>query len=136
MSNDITSGISSATLLIEYEHTLESLNDAFCFGQNDFFYPSGRGYIYNKGNGFADSFGGGGFSIPQGANTKTIYRLNTLSNANIFQNGVKGSTVTGTAWSQIDQITFRGAFARMKVKQITLFNEALTDAECIELTTI
>jgi len=136
MSNNITSGISSATLLIEYEHTLESLNDAFCFGQNNNFYPTGRGYIYNQGNGFADSFGGGGFTITQGANTKTIYRLNTLSNANIFQNGVKGSTLTGTAWSQIDQITFRGAFARMKVKQITLFNEALTDAECIELTTI
>jgi hypothetical protein len=136
MSNNITSGISAASLFVNYEYTLNSLNDAFCFGQNNNFYPAGRGYIYSTGNGFADSFGGGGFSITQGADTKTIWRLNTLSNTNIFQNGVKGATRTGDAWSKVDQITFRGAFGTIRLKEMILFNQALTDQEAVDLTTI
>jgi hypothetical protein len=136
MSNNITSGISAASLFVNYEYTLNSLNDAFCFGQNNNFYPAGRGYIYSTGNGFADSFGGGGFSITQGADTKTIWRLNTLSNTNIFQNGVKGATRTGDAWSKVDQITFRGAFGTIRLKEMILFNQAITDQEAIDLTTI
>ena len=136
MSNNITSGVSAASLFVNYEYTLNSLNDAFCFGQSNDFYPSGRGYIYNTINGFADSFGGGGFSITQGADTKTIWRLNTLSNTNIFQNGVKGPTRTGDAWSKVDQITFRGAFGTIRLKEMILFNQAITDQEAIDLTTI
>ena len=136
MSNNITSGISAASLFVNYEYTLNSLNDVFCFGQNNNFYPAGRGYIYSTGNGFGDSFGGGGFSITQGADTKTIWRLNTLSNSNIFQNGVKGATRTGDAWSKVDQITFRGAFGTILLKEMILFNQALTDQEAIDLTTI
>ena len=136
MSNNITSGVSAASLFVNYEYTLNSLNDAFCFGQNNNFYPAGRGYIYSTGNGFADSFGGGGFSITQGANTKTIWRLNTLSNTNIFQNGVKGSTRNGDAWAKVDQITFRGAFGTIRLKEMILFNSAISDQEAIDLTTL
>jgi hypothetical protein len=136
MSNNVTSGVSAASLYVNYEYTLNSLNDAFCFGQNNNFYPAGRGYIYSTSNGFADSFGGGGFSITQGADTKTIWRLNTFSNTNIFQNGVKGSTRTGTAWEKVDQITFRGAFGTIRLKEMILFNQAITDQEAIDLTTI
>ena len=137
MSSGVASGATAGTLFIELEHKLNSTaGDSFVFGQTNGTFPAGRGYIYAADSGFADSFGGGGFAIPQSQTVKMIFRMNSLSNANIFQNGVKGATVSGTAWAAINSIQFRGAYASMKVKQILFSKSALTDAQCIELTTL
>ena len=137
LADELTTGYTAATLMIEFKYKQDSVGDAFVWGQDNTTYPAGRGYLYNKQSGFADSFGGGGFNdMSEDTTLKMIYRLNTLSNADVFLNGTKGTTVSGTAWSAINQIRFRGAYYTFEISQIAMFSEALTDAECITLTTL
>ncbi len=137
LADELTTGYTEATLYLEFKYKQESAGDAFVFGQDNGTYPAGRGYLYNKQVGFADTFGGGGFSdLTEDTTLKLIYRLNSLSNADVFLNATKGTNVSGTAWSAINQIRFRGTYCRFEISEITMFNEALTDAECITLTTL
>jgi len=137
LADELTTGYTAATLYLEFKYKQNAVGDAFVWGQDNFTYPSGRGYLYNKQSGFADSFGGGGFiDMAEDTTLKLIYRLNSLSNADVFLNGTKGTNVSGTAWSAINQIRFRGDYYTFEISQIAMFSEALTDAECITLTTL
>ena len=75
--------------------------------------------------------------MTDGVNFKFIWRLNSLTSGTFFKDGVKsGFNVTGTAWTDFDQIYIRGQAATMKIKELHVYNEALTDAECVTLTTL
>ena len=136
ISKGITTGLTSATLLIEYEKSYSGDNlDVFRMqGTSD----NGRAYIYETGNGFAADWNisGGGHTL--GENTKVIWRLDSLSSGTMFKNGVKGNSGSGTAWSDIRYIYLnnRGTGGILKIKQIVLFPKVLSDNECINLTTI
>jgi len=133
MSNNLASGVSSATLFMDFEFQKEILADALTFRSSTS--ALGRGYLYDVRMGMADSYGNS-ITLTQNTQQKCIWRLNTLSNATVFANGTQGNTRSGNAWSDVDTIDLIGGRWSMKIKQITLFNEALTDAECIELTTL
>jgi hypothetical protein len=67
---------------------------------------------------------------------KSIWRLNSLSSGNLFLNGSKATNDdTGTAWANIGKLEFNGAGGILRVHTAYLIKEALTDAECIDLTT-
>jgi len=131
----ITSGLTEGTLFIEFEkpNTGEN-NDLMRLRGSG---TLGRAYIYNNGLGFAADWGTSqNFTI--GENTKGAWRLDSLSSGVEFLNGVKGSGASGTAWSDIRILRFNadGNGGVLKIKKILFFPTALTDAECIALTTI
>ena len=131
----ITSGLTEGTLFIEFEkpNTGEN-NDLMRLRGSG---TLGRAYIYNNGLGFAADWGTSqNFTI--GENTKGAWRLDSLSSGVEFLNGVKGSGASGTAWSDIRILRFNadGNGGVLKIKQILFFPTALTDAECITLTTL
>ncbi|MDC0972524.1 hypothetical protein OAR88_00160 [bacterium] len=125
-------------LMIEYEkpNTGENIDIVRFMGAS----ANGRGFIYNSGVNFASDWAGGVSGvIDHDGNNKTIWRLNTLSAGNMFHNGSKlGGEATGTAWSDIRLLRFNmeGLGGVLKIKQILLFPTALTDSECIALTTL
>jgi hypothetical protein len=130
----VNDGWISGTILIEFEKPYNNENaDAIRIHGNS---VTGRAYIYNNGYGFASDFSySSNFTI--GDNNKIIYRLNTLSTANLFKNGVKltGAEGSGTAWSDIKYIYLNNqGGAKINIKQIVVFPTALTDSECIKLT--
>ena len=130
----VNDGWTSGTILIEFEKPYNNENaDAIRIHGDS---VSGRAYIYNNGYGFASDWSySSNFTI--GENTKIIYRLNTLSTANLFKNGVKltGAEGSGTAWSDIKYIYLNNqGGAKINIKQIVVFPTALTDSECIALT--
>jgi hypothetical protein len=132
----VNDGWISGTILIEFEKPYNNENaDAIRIHGNS---VTGRAYIYNNGYGFASDFSySSNFTI--GDNNKIIYRLNTLSTANLFKNGVKltGAEGSGTAWSDIKYIYLNNqGGAKINIKQIVVFPTALTDSECIALTTL
>jgi len=132
----INDGWTSGTIFIEFEKPYNNENtDAIRIRGDSLF---GRAYIYNNGYGFATDWSySSNFTI--GDNTKIIYRLNTLSTANLFKNGVKlaGAEGSGTAWSDIKYIYLNNqGGAKINIKQIVVFPTALTDSECIALTTL
>jgi hypothetical protein len=135
ITNGITTAIQTeASLFVEFEkpNTDENVDLMRWKGSGTL----GRGYIYNKGVGFASDWGTSqNFTI--GENTKVVWRLNSLSDGVEFLNGTKGSSASGTAWSDIRELRFNaeGGGGVLKIKQIALFPTALTDAECISLTT-
>lgn len=125
-------------LMIEYEkpNTGENVDLVRFMGAG----ANGRGFIYNSGVNFASDWAGGVSGvIDHDGNNKTIWRLNTLSAGNMFHNGSKlGGEATGTAWSDIRLLRFNmeGSGGVLRIKQILLFPTALTDSECIALTTL
>ena len=130
----INDGWTSGTIFIEFEKPYNNENtDAIRIHGDSIF---GRAYIYNNGYGFAaDWLYASTFTI--GDNTKIIYRLNTLSTANLFKNGVKvtGAEGSGPAWSDIKYVYLNNqGGAKINIKQIVVFPTALTDSECISLT--
>ena len=133
MSNNLASGVSSATLFMDFEFQKEVTADTLTFRSSTS--PLGRGYLYDVGMGMADSYGIN-ITLTENTQQKCIWRLNTLSNATVFANGTKGNTSNGNTWSDVDTIDLFGSRWSMKIKQITLFNSALTDDECIQLTTL
>ncbi len=131
----LTSGLTEGTLFIEFEkpNTGENNDLMRLRGSGNL----GRAYIYNYGVGFASDWGTSqNFTI--GENTKAAWRLDSLSSGVEFLNGVKGAGGSGTAWSDIRQFRFNadGNGGVLKIKQILFFPTALTDAECITLTTL
>ena len=132
----VNDGWTSGTILIEFEKPYNNENADVIRIQGDS--VSGRAYIYNNGYGFASDWSYASiFTI--GDNTKIIYRLNTLSTTNLFKNGVKltGAEGSGTAWSDIKYIYLNNqGGAKINIKQIVVFPTALTDSECIALTTL
>ena len=133
MSNNLASGVSSTTLFMDFEFQKEVTADTLTFRNSTS--ALGRGYLYDVRMGMADSYGIN-ITLTENTQQKCIWRLNTLSNATVFANGTKGNTSNGNTWSDVDTIDLFGSRWSMKIKQITLFNSALTDAECIQLTTI
>lgn len=135
ITNNITVGWTTATLLVEYEkpNTGEGVDT---FRLQSSVSNNGRAYIYNTGNGFASDWNvfGGGHGLNE--NKKQIWRLDSLSTGSTFQNGVKGNSGGGTAWTDIRYIYLnnQGNGGTLKIKQILLFEGALTDQECIDLT--
>ena len=131
----LTSGLTEGTLFIEFEkpNTGEN-NDVMRLRGSG---TLGRAYIYNNGVGFASDWGTSqNFTI--GENTKAAWRLDSLSSGVEFVNGVKGVGGSGTAWSDIRLLRFNadGNGGVLKIKQILFFPTALTDTECITLTTL
>ena len=130
-----SSGQTEATLFIEFEKPNTGENvDLMRFRGTGVL---GRGYIYNNGAGFASDWGGSSLNFTIGENVKAVWRVNSLTDGEVFVNGTKSNNGTGTAWSGFYTIRFNeeGGGGVLKIKQIALFNTALTDAECISLTT-
>jgi hypothetical protein len=126
---DMTSG----TLLMDFEFNKEITADALTWRSSGS--PTGRGYLYDVRMGMADGYGNN-ITLTEGTRQKCIWRLNSLSNATVFANGVKGSTANGNTWNDIDTITLLGSRWNFKINSIQVFKEALTDEECINLTTL
>jgi hypothetical protein len=131
----LTSGLTEGTLFVEFEkpNTGENNDVMRLRGSGNL----GRAYIYNNGLGFAsDWLTSSTFTL--GENTKAAWRLDSLSSGVEFLNGVKGAGGSGTAWSDIRLLRFNadGNGGVLKIKQILFFPTALTDAECITLTTL
>lgn len=134
MQSGVANGATSGTLLVDFEYIFDSLGDSMRFYQSTSI--SNRAYIYFKSIGYADTWGSSNLPLTDNVPTKVIYRLNSLSSGSGFRNGTKGTDQTGTAWADIGNLIFYSNYATIKIKKILFFPTALTDAQCIELTTI
>ena len=94
-----------------------------------------RVYLYNDAAGFAGGWGG---AMTAGQNrVKVLWRLNTLRSADIFAVGAKQVSVTAQPSDLIvDRLLLNGNQGTFKLYNITIFPTALTDSECIALTTL
>lgn len=137
MENDITSSATEATLFLEFTrsgtgHNIDALRLHATGNAN------GRAFLYNTSMGFAADWNTGNhhtFSLD--AVNKSIWRLNSLSSGNLFLNGSKAlNDDTGTAWANIGKLEFNGAGGTLRVHTAYLIKEALSDDECIDLTTL
>jgi hypothetical protein len=133
----ITSGWTEGTLFVEFvkPNTGENVDLMRWKGSGTL----GRGFIYNTAAGFASDWGSSQqINIGGGDNNKVVWRLNSLSDGTDFINGTKGIGSSGTAWSDIRELRFNaeGAGGVLFIKQIVMFPTALTDEQCIELTTL
>jgi hypothetical protein len=134
-TNTIASNATAGTLMVEFSNNYTNAGDTLQWQQS----PSiiGRGYFYVRQIGFADTWGASGFSTTDGVNTKVIWRLNSLTSGSFFKDGVKSSnTVTGTAWADINKLVIRSDFGTMRIRNIFMSPTALTDDQCVKLTTI
>jgi len=137
MQSGVANGATSGTLLVDFEYVFDSLGDSLRWYQSSGQYLiANRAYIYNNTIGYADTWGSSNLPITDNVPTKVIYRLNSLSSGSGFRNGTKGTDQTGTAWADIGNLIFYSNYATIKIKKILFFPTALTDAQCIELTTI
>ena len=134
-TNTIASNATAGTLMVEFSNNYTNAGDTLQWHQSSTI--TGRGYFYVRQIGFADTWGVSGFSTTDGVNTKVIWRLNSLTSASFFKDGVKSSnTVTGTAWADIDKLVIRSDFGTMRIRNIFMSPTALTDDQCVKLTTI
>jgi hypothetical protein len=134
-TNTIASNATAGTLMVEFSNNYTNAGDTLQWHQS----PTiiGRGYFYVRQIGFADSWGASGLSTTDGVNTKVIWRLNSLTSGSFFKDGVKsGQTVTGTAWADINKLVIRSDFGTMRIRNIFMSPTALTDDQCVKLTTI
>ena len=94
-----------------------------------------RVYLYNNAAGFAGGWGG---AMVAGDNrVKVLWRLNTLRSGDIFAFGAKQVSVTDQPSDLIvDRLLLNGNQGTFKLYNITIFPTALTDSECIALTTL
>jgi hypothetical protein len=98
-------------------------------------YPSsilGRAYGYSNQFGFADAYGLGVTS-----STKMVWKQESGSTAKIFKNGaLAGTSTTGTYSAPFTSLGIYGAnlLKPVNIKEFVFFDNALTDAQCIELT--
>ena len=133
----LTSGLTEGTLFVEFEKPNTGENNDLMRWKGSG--TLGRAFIYNTAAGFASNWGSNSqLNIGGGDNNKAAWRLDSLSSGVEFVNGVKGSGGSGTAWSDIRELRFNadGNGGVLKIKQILFFPTALTDAECITLTTL
>lgn len=136
MSSDVASGATSGTLMIEFDYTQQSLGDVVQWYSSNT--AIGRGYLYNRSLGFADTWGSAGLGTTDGVNTKVIWRLDSLSSGTFFKDGVKGNDVDTTtqAWNNIDNLYIRGHYGTLNIRQIIFVPTALSNEEAIDLTTL
>ena len=133
-SNIIASGANSATLMLDLSYYYSgTAGDAMRWYQPGSI--TGRGYIYQGAMGFADSWGSSTFTVST-VNTKVMWRLNSLTSGTFFKDGVKGNTVGGTAWTGVNTIEFLSNYGSFRIRNIFMASTALTDAQCVNLTTI
>ncbi|MDH3879058.1 MAG: hypothetical protein OET18_14525, partial [Desulfobacterales bacterium] len=126
----------TATMYVEFDGPLDpSATDAFRW------YPNGdvltRFWIYTAAAGIA---GGGAFGFNKNnPKHKFIFRVSDSTTRSIFYNGTKVVNTTGvTAGNGYDQIEIFDANANrgFNFSKMIGFNQALTDQEAIDLTTI
>ena len=137
ITNGITTPIQTeATLFVEFEkpNTGENVDLMRWKGTGTL----GRAYLYNTAAGWASDWGSSQQLNIGIGNNKVAWRLDSLTSGTDFVNGTKGTGSSGTAWSDIRELRFNaeGGGGVLRVKQILLFPTALTDAECISLTTL
>jgi len=133
MHNGVFAGATSGTLFVDFTFQNEFLADALSW--NSSASAAGRGYLYQTRMGMADGYA---INLPltPGVRQKCIWRLNTLSNATVFANGIKGNTANGNVWNDISNISIYGSRWNLEIHSILMFPTALTDQQCIELTTL
>jgi len=98
---------------------------------------SGRAFGYSNLIGFADNYIGAGSDITNGL--KMIWRQESGSTARVFVNGnFGGFSNTGTYTNPFNRFLIDGTYLSKpaKINQFIFFDEILTDAECISLTTL
>ena len=135
LEGSVMNGATEATLYVELEFVYESNGDAMQWRSSTS--NAGRAYFYVNQMGFADTYGTNGvfiYGLTPNSRLKAAFRLNSLSNATVFLNGVKGNTGNGNTWGDIGQLIFNATYWKMKIYQIQMYNEALSDAELITLT--
>ena len=96
-----------------------------------------RAYLYATSAGVSGTGWSGGAVLSMNTNNKIIYRGNSTQNISFFENGINEATFSSAS----NPITFNrlnlyGANGAFKIKQIQLFKTALSDAECIALTSL
>jgi hypothetical protein len=92
----------------------------------------GRAYGYANQFGFADAY-----SLGVASGTKMVWKQESGSTAKIFKGGaLVGTSTTGTYTDPFNRLRMDGALLDkpVKIKQFVYFDNALTDAECIQLT--
>jgi len=133
--NNLAIGANSATLMLDFSFYYSASGDSVIFRSEAS--QVGRGYLYARSIGFADTWGHSGFATTvDGANTKVIWRVDSLSSGTFYKDGAKGLDVSGTAWADIGQINISGYYGTMRVRGIYFAPTALTNAQCATLTTI
>ena len=92
----------------------------------------GRAYGYANQFGFADAY-----SLGVSSGAKMVWKQESGSTAKIFKGGaLVGTSTTGTYTDPFNRLRMDGALLdkSVKIKQFVFFDNALTDAECIQLT--
>ena len=92
----------------------------------------GRAYGYANQFGFADAY-----SLGVSSGAKMVWKQESGSTAKIFKGGaLVGTSTTGTYTDPFNRLRIDGALLdkSVKIKQFVFFDNALTDAECIQLT--
>jgi hypothetical protein len=93
----------------------------------------GRAYGYANLFGFADAYNLGELS-----GTKMLWKQESGTTAKIFRGGaLVGTSTTGTYSNPFNRFIINGAFLDkpLRIKEFVFFDNNLTDAECIALTT-
>ena len=134
-ANNIAGNATSGTLMMEFSNHYNGIGgDTIRFHQSSTII--GRGYLYIRQMGFADTWGSAGLAVTDNVLSKGIWRLNSLTDGSFFLNGVKGNNVSGTAWGDIGKIVVYGNYGTMRIRNIFFAPLALTDTQCVTLTTI
>lgn len=92
----------------------------------------GRAYGYANQFGFADAY-----SLGVSSGAKMVWKQESGSTAKIFKGGaLVGTSTTGAYTDPFNRLRIDGALLdkSVKIKQFVFFDNALTDAECIQLT--
>ena len=134
LSSGLLSNKTSATFFMEFNYPLITITTDVVRIQS-FGSLNGRAYLWANEISFAGDWAGASQQVSTTQTNKVIWRLNTLSNGDTFVGGVKGANHSGTAWANIDGINFLG-YGVIDIKNFQVYDTALTDEECIKLTTI
>jgi len=92
----------------------------------------GRAYGYANTFGFADAY-----NLGVASGTKMVWKQESGSTGKLFKGGaLVGTTTTGTYTDPFNRLLINGAYLDkpVKIKEFVFFDNALTDAECIQLT--
>ena len=97
----------------------------------------GRAYYYERQFGFADTWGSSNEpNSVDGVRFKHIWRLDDNANGSFFQGGKKytSQSTSSEQWNNVYQFYFSPAYATMKIYEIYISASALSDEDCIALT--
>mgnify|MGYP003631277082 FL=1 len=134
-ANNIAGNATTGTLMMEFSNHYNGIaGDSLKFHQSSSI--TGRGYLYVRQMGFADTWGSANLTVTDNVLSKAIWRLNSLTDGSCFLDGVKGNNSSGTAWGNIGKIVVIGNYGTMRIRNIFFAPLALTDTQCVTLTTI